>query len=48
MLLAILGGESDGEGVLLSPGFIVGETSSLAPAAVGRDAHTNPSVGRST
>jgi DNA-binding LacI/PurR family transcriptional regulator len=48
MLLAILGGESDGEGVLLSPGFIVGETSSLAPTAVGHAARTNPSVGRST
>jgi DNA-binding LacI/PurR family transcriptional regulator len=47
MLLAILSGESDGERVLLSPGFVVGETSALAPAAVGRDAHTNPSVGQS-
>jgi hypothetical protein len=31
MLLAILAGTSDGEGILLEPGFTVGETSGAAP-----------------
>jgi DNA-binding LacI/PurR family transcriptional regulator len=31
MLLAILAGESEGEGILLSPGFTEGETSGAAP-----------------
>lgn len=37
MLLAILAGESQGEGILLSPGFMVGETSAPAPTSVGRN-----------
>ena len=41
MLLAILGGKSDGEGVLLSPGFMVGATSGAAPAAHGPGENLN-------
>ena len=34
MLLAMLAGESEGEGVLLSPGFTVGKTSGPAPVGI--------------
>jgi hypothetical protein len=43
MLLAVLAGESQGDGILLSPGFVVGETTGAAPVAVGREAHMNSS-----
>jgi len=36
LLLAILAGEAQGGGILLSPGFTVGETTAAAPAAGGR------------
>ena len=48
MLLTILAGESDGEGILLSPGFIEGETSGAALAAIGLDAKTKFLFGEST
>ena len=35
MLLAILAGTSEGEGILLEPGFTVGETSGAAPITAG-------------
>ena len=41
MLLAILAGESDGEGILLSPGYAVGETSGMAPQAIQRSESPN-------
>ena len=41
MLLNILAGESDGEGILLSPGYAVGETSGVAPQAIQRSQSPN-------
>jgi len=35
MLLAVLAGESQGSGILVSPGFTIGETTGAAPDAVG-------------
>ena len=42
MLLAILAGESEGEGILLDTGFIEGETSGAAPQAIQRSQSPNP------
>jgi DNA-binding LacI/PurR family transcriptional regulator len=44
MLLAVLAGESPGGGILLSPGFTVGETTGPAPDAAGSDLHLGPSL----
>jgi DNA-binding LacI/PurR family transcriptional regulator len=41
MLLAVLAGESDGEAILLSPGYAVGETTGVAPEAVERSGSLN-------